>query len=153
MLEALAKIDVLRSLPPSGLERLAQMARLRTFAAGEALMRQGEASESVHFIARGRVRVERELPGYEPIMLADLGAGDTVGERGVLYCEPRSATVTALEETETIELDTRALAMIGLHYPDVAQTLVAIVGLRQRATAIRERQARSRTTQRAARAR
>src|SRR5438552_5194710 len=142
MIGALAGIEVLRALPPTGLERLARMARQREFPAGAVLMRQGDPSESIHFIVRGLVRVERALAGHAaPLPLAELGAGETVGERGVLYCEPRSATVTALQDTETIELDTSALAMIGLRYPDIAQGLVRMIGVRQRVTLARERQA------------
>ena|SRR5438046_3024135 len=142
MIAELAGIEALRSLPAEGLERLARMARQREFPAGALLMRQGDPSESIHFIVRGLVRVERAVAGHPgPLLLAELGAGETVGERGVLYCEPRSATVTALEDTETIELDTSALAMIGLRYPDTGQSLIRMVGVRQRITLARERQA------------
>lgn len=79
--------------------------RKRRFDAGTVLMRQGEIAASMHFILSGRVLVERHEPNLpDPIVLAELGPGQVVGEIGVLTGQPRSATVTAIEATETIEL-------------------------------------------------
>ena len=78
---------------------------IRHFEAGSVLMRQGDDSDCMHVIVSGQVRVEREEPRLgNPILLAELGPGEIVGELGVVLGAPRSATVTALEDTETMKL-------------------------------------------------
>ena len=83
--------------------------KMRRFEAGSVLMRQGNVSDCMHVIVSGLVRVEREEPMLgSPILLAELGPGEIVGEIGVVLGVPRSATVTALEDTETMELRARS---------------------------------------------
>ena len=98
-------------LPPTTAARLEERGRRRHFAPGDVLLRQGEPGDSLHAIVRGRVRIERCHPNLLPTMLlAEAGPGEVVGQVGVLYREPRSATVTAVDETETLEIGGAALA-------------------------------------------
>ena len=133
--------DVLRSLalfeqiPLDGLSHLAQQGQARTFEAGSQLMQQGAASDCMHIILRGRVQVERSHPDLkEPLVLAELGPGQSVGEMGVLDDEPRSATVVALEETETMEISAHQLAEVVLRYPEVTAALLRTITRRLRNT-------------------
>ncbi|OLC11860.1 MAG: hypothetical protein AUH44_01290 [Chloroflexi bacterium 13_1_40CM_68_15] len=73
------------------------------YTAGKVLMRQGDPSETMHVLLTGRVRVEREQSPEGKVLLAELGANEVVGEIGVLDHAPRSATVTAIEATETLD--------------------------------------------------
>src|SRR3981081_4918087 len=70
-----------------------RLGRRRTFATGEILMRQGEPSNSIHFLLTGKVRAERaRRTDDHPVVLADLDAGAVVGEMGVGIDIPTSAT-------------------------------------------------------------
>ena len=97
-------------IPMDVLFSFACRTKIRRFAAGSVLMRQGDVSDCMHVIVAGQVRVEREEPrlGNEPILLAELGPGEIVGEIGVVLGAPRSATVTAVADTETMELRARS---------------------------------------------
>jgi CRP-like cAMP-binding protein len=64
--------------------------------------------------------------------LAELGAGDVIGEMGLLDNAPRSATVTALEDTETLELHATVMALVVMQYPQVAAALLRILSRRLR---------------------
>ena len=98
-------------------------------------MRQGEDADVMHVILSGRVRVERSAAaGSAPVVLADLGANDVVGEMGVLDGGPRTATVTALEETHTLELHRTLLTVVLVQYPDIAADLLRTLSLRLRST-------------------
>ncbi len=80
----------------------------RQFPAGTVLMRQEGVGDCMHVIVSGRVRVEREEPDIKgPILLSELGPGDVVGEIGVVMGSGRTATVTAIEDTETVEFRAR----------------------------------------------
>jgi CRP/FNR family cyclic AMP-dependent transcriptional regulator len=98
-------------------------------------MRQGDDADVLQVILSGRVRVERSAgAGSAPIVLAELGANDVVGEMGVLDGGPRTATVTALEETRTLELHRTLLTVVLIQYPDIAADLLRTLSLRLRST-------------------
>ena len=107
-------------------------------------MRQGEVACSLHVIVSGRVRLERWHPALRvPMELDELGPGDVVGELGLLDGQPHSDTVTAIDDTETIELDTTAVAGTVLLFPEAAEVLLAAVSRRLRSPAeLIERMAR-----------
>jgi CRP/FNR family transcriptional regulator len=96
-------------------------------------MRQGEASDTMHVIVSGRVRVERQGEGpQKPLQLAELGPNEVVGEVGILDGGARTATVTALTETRTLELHRTVLSVVLIQYPQVAAILLRTLSRRLR---------------------
>jgi CRP-like cAMP-binding protein len=95
-------------------------------------MRQGEVARSLHVIVSGRVRLERPHPALlAPMELDELGPGEVVGERGLLDGRPHSDTVTAIDDTETIELDVAAVIGVVLLFPDASAALLSAVSRRK----------------------
>jgi CRP-like cAMP-binding protein/cytochrome P450 len=76
----------------AALERAAD----RTFAAGEIIIREGDAADAFYIILGGSVDVTRIVNGA-PHQLAHLGESQFFGEIGLLQNIPRTATVTAAE--------------------------------------------------------
>ena len=131
----LASVSLFRPVPSEALARLAEQGRRRHFSPGSQLMRQGDVSQSMHIILEGRVRVERMPPHVpQPIVLAELGPNEVVGEIGLLDEGPRTATVTALRDTQTLELEAAALAQMILEYPEVGIALLQVLSQRLRST-------------------
>lgn len=128
-------VGLFRSTSPEARRTLSERGRLRTFEAGEVLMRQGEEADSMYVILSGHVRVERDAPGLSaPAHLAELGANDVVGEIGVLDGGARTATVTAIEQTRALELHRTLLAVVLLQYADIAGELLRTLSRRLRST-------------------
>ena len=128
-------VGLFQGTSPEARRTLSERGRVRTFEAGEVLMRQGEDADAMYVILAGRVRVERDAPGHSaPALLAELGANDVVGEIGVLDGGPRTATVTAVEQTRTLELHRTLLAVVLIQYPDVAGELLRTLSRRLRST-------------------
>ncbi len=98
----------------------------------------------MYIIVEGRVRVERSHPDLlRPVLLAEVGPAEVVGEMGVLDSEPRTATVTAVKHTEAMELDTATLEQTILDYPEVGTALLRALSRRLRSTdELMERQPR-----------
>jgi CRP/FNR family transcriptional regulator, cyclic AMP receptor protein len=71
----------------------------RHFAEGQVLFREGEPADCVFRLLRGAVDIFRELDG-DPILLGTVGAGQFIGEMGVVENRPRSATARAASEVE-----------------------------------------------------
>ncbi len=132
MTSPLADVALFKELPEPGLQLLAERGRPKRFAAGDPIMRQGDASDALHVITKGRVRVERSQAGETSLILAELGAGDVIGEMGLLDSAPRSATVTALEDTETLEIHATVMALVVIQYPQVSAALLRILSRRLR---------------------
>lgn len=110
------------------LPRLATRGHRRAYGKGHVLIRQGDPSPSMYLIVEGFVRVERSVAGLaRPLHIADVGAGEVVGEMGILSGVARSATVTAIADLVVVELshdDTlRALAEV----PDLPQVLRQLI--------------------------
>jgi CRP/FNR family transcriptional regulator, cyclic AMP receptor protein len=69
------------------------------FAEGQVLFREGDPADSVFRLLSGAVDILRELDG-DPILLGTVGAGQFIGEIGIVENRPRSATARAASEVE-----------------------------------------------------
>ena len=105
----------------------------RVFQRGDLVFEQGAASDDVGIIVRGRVEVLREIDG-EYMVLGHVGAGDFIGEMGVLEDRPRSATVRAVNETEIDFADREAFLQRISEDPERARELLVRLSARLRAT-------------------
>jgi len=131
----LAKSPLLADLDPTALMFLVRLGHRRTYKTGDVLMRQGEPSNSIHFLLSGKVRAERSRRTDDrPLKLADLEAGAVVGEMGVVIDIPRSATVTALVATESLELDAPNFERVAKAYPILHRVVARLLSERLRAT-------------------
>ena len=79
------------------------MITLRQFESGEVIIIENDMGETAYIIDRGRVEVTKQLDG-EKIHLGYIEAGETFGEMSMIDDKPRSATVTAVEETVAREI-------------------------------------------------
>jgi len=128
-------IGAFDSVPVEAIEKLVEDGRVRHFAVGQRLMRQGEPSDRMYVLLAGRVRVERaNQPDQQAVVLAEFGPGELVGELEVLDHTPRSATVVALESTQALEVDASALAALVAESPALAGAFRQTVSGRLRNT-------------------
>ncbi|MCP3938496.1 MAG: GNAT family N-acetyltransferase [Actinomycetia bacterium] len=90
----------------------------RTVARGEPLMSQGEAADFFAIVLSGDATATR-ASSDGPVVLANLGAGDIVGELGLLLGRLRAATITAATDIEVLLGDETAfsalLDLAGVH--------------------------------------
>ncbi len=89
-----------------------------TLRSGQHACRQGETGESMFVIVSGRVSINIDEPGDGVRVLNHLRPGDHFGEMSLLVGGSRSANVTAVMDTELLEL-TR---------PDFEQSLARVPG-------------------------
>jgi CRP/FNR family transcriptional regulator len=94
----------------------------------------GDEGGSLHIIERGRVKVTVPSTSGEELILAMLGAGDVLGELSLFDGKPRSATVLALEKTETICLRREDLLALMRNRFDVVEKFLEILARRIRDT-------------------
>lgn len=96
--------------------------RSRTVPRGKAIIRQGNAGDSIFLIARGIANVE--ISDGETINhVATLYAGDFFGESALLHGTPRNATAIAATPCSLYELKRHDLDRICEQYPKIRQTV------------------------------
>jgi CRP/FNR family transcriptional regulator, cyclic AMP receptor protein len=100
----LARVPVFEELGPAELRAVAEVAVPRSFEAGEAVFREGDASSTCYVVRSGRARAIREHADGRQITLASFGPGDIFGELAMFDDERRSATVEATEELATLAI-------------------------------------------------
>lgn len=125
---------ILSSLPPP--QRGALVARLerRSLARGEALVRQGHDSDGVYLIASGQVQVRAREESGEELVLAQLGAGDVVGEISLVLRRPASADVLALSPTVALLLRREAFQEVVREHPTLLRDLYELAVKRDEET-------------------
>ncbi len=100
------RFDVFDGLDDAEVRAIVDATTRKTFASGATLCRQGEDGKSMYFIVSGRVQIGVKKTGEsKPVILNTLGPGHHFGEMSMLNCSPRTATATAIMETEVAKLD------------------------------------------------
>lgn len=99
---ALDHIAMLEGVTAQQREALVKVGTRRSLDKGDVLIRQGEPGGAVHFVVTGQLAVALGEPTADPIAM--LGAGETVGELGVITGEPASAFVVAAQPSELLSL-------------------------------------------------
>lgn len=93
---------------------------------GAVLMVEGETGQCAYFVVKGRLLVEKELEGKK-VVLGEIGAKDIVGELAILDNTPRSASVSALEDTVLIVLDRERIRTIIRRSPEIAEVIMKLI--------------------------
>ncbi len=130
--EMLADIPLFRQLAPDRLEWLSHHLHRRIFPAGSNLAMTEQPGEVVYIILDGTIKIyNQNLDGTE-VILAILGAGDTVGEMSLVDSVGRSANIVTQEKSTLLWMDRRTFQECLHTMPTVTTNLVQIVSNRLR---------------------
>lgn len=131
-----SEIPIFKDVSPEQLRQLARIARSREFAAGEAIIHMDEPGSTLYVIRSGRVEVVLERPTGN-VVLADLGPGEFFGELSIFDGELRSATVNAVEATDTLTLGQYDVMRMTQRSPELAWALLKSLSARLRSANVR----------------
>ena len=126
---ALHRVQLFADIPGRVLAAVAEAAVEERFSPGGLLMEEAAVEAHLYAIVDGHVRVHRDGR-----TLVELGPGATVGELAVLVPAPRTASVTALDETLVLRVDQAVLDDLLVDWPELAQGVIAELVSRLRAT-------------------
>ena len=116
---ALHRVPLLADVPGRTLAALAMRAREVRVAPGDVVIEQGAVEDHLFAVVEGRF-VARD--GERT--LRELGPGATVGELAALAPEPRSASVTALDDGLLLRIDKALLDELLADRPELARAVI-----------------------------
>jgi CRP-like cAMP-binding protein len=125
----LKSIDLFRALPSEELAQIAEIAEEQPLAQGDTIFSEGEPGDALYLIVEGKVKVhkgEKEL--------VRLGVRDVFGEMAVLDSEPRSATVTAVEDSVCLKIGRDDFRDILSERPEIGLGVMKVLTRRLRET-------------------
>jgi len=100
-LSDLRKSPLFQGLSDSELQQLMDNAKPVSLRAGEYLMKQGDFGDSAYVVLKGEFEI-RKQSGQSVIKIDVRNPGDVLGEMALLSRSPRSATVIAITDSETL---------------------------------------------------
>ena len=114
-------------LDEAGRLRFAELARPVAYPRGHVLFREGEKGDTFYVVAKGTVAVDVDDNGV-PLRVGELKPGQFFGEMATVTNQPRSATVTALEDVELLAFEREPVQALLKDYPKLRE-LLGKVGL------------------------
>jgi small-conductance mechanosensitive channel/CRP-like cAMP-binding protein len=134
-IKLLSRIELFTQLEPDELEDLAVSLKPRTFGEHQALIKQGDPGESMFIVIEGLLYVFIDFDGPEgnekEMRVAQIRAGEFLGEMSLLTGEPRTATVQAATETVVYEITKDAVERLFVKRPELVETISHIVADRK----------------------
>ncbi len=125
-------VELFDSLSDDELRALVAAVSLQLKVAGQPLVRQGEAGDSLFVLREGLLGVSIARPGGDgEIEVAQLAPGSFVGEMSLLTGAPRSATVTPVTDSMCYEITREVMAPLMESRPELAQQLSRVLAERQ----------------------
>jgi CRP-like cAMP-binding protein len=112
---------------------LRRRCRRRRFERGEVVFHAGDPAGAFHFIDRGVLAVRLTTPLGDVVVLELLRAGGTLGEQALVDgTGERTATVVAVERSETLSLDRASFDQLRAEHPPLDRFLLGVVSQRLR---------------------
>jgi len=115
----LEDFDVCAGLDPSRLEALRQVLELRRYAAGDLIVRRGDAAAFLFFLVHGQASVLVDLPGGGVRRLATCTPGMLFGEMAILERRSPSADVRADGPVECYAMSLERFEQLTATHPDI----------------------------------
>lgn len=100
----LRRIDLFQSLPDDALDKVIQLAAVRTYERDARIATEGEPPELVHLVLNGFMKVSRRLSDGAERVLTYLRDGSYYAEGAILSNQPRWASLSANTRCEIVEL-------------------------------------------------
>jgi CRP/FNR family cyclic AMP-dependent transcriptional regulator len=128
----LGKSLLFGALDDAARRELAARAHRRSFDVGEPIFHVGAPGQSMMVVLKGAVRISLPGPKGKTVILADLTAGELLGEVALLDGKERSADATALTKCDLFVLERRDVVSFLEKRPDLCLKLLELMCARLR---------------------
>lgn len=128
--EFLRNCDPFSTLPPTVIQQLAGCLEEKEFAAGEYLIRQDQAAESLMVIVHGTVEVSAVDADGKTRILSEVGPRGIIGEMALLTQSPRTASVRAVTGVSIWQVRTEDFHLLARRHPLLSVVLTKLLDRR-----------------------
>jgi len=122
--EAVGQCALFRALKPEQLPQLVKVAELQRFDPGEAVVKQGDPSDSFYVVIDGLAAVTVTKDGGE-VEIGEIPLPSSVGEVSLLLSEPRTASVTAKTAVTALKFSGKAFEAMFQKIPQFGSALAS----------------------------
>ncbi|MBK8014737.1 MAG: 2-oxoglutarate dehydrogenase E1 component [Deltaproteobacteria bacterium] len=129
----LRRINLFEGAPDAELREVAAIAEPVSKSPGDVIVREGDMGRDLFIVVRGHVMVRRASR-----VVAELGAGDVVGEMAVLDHQPRSADAVARSPVELLRIHGDDLLPLMERRPALARGVIRVLTRRLRDSGARQ---------------
>lgn len=133
-LTLLRNVSIFAELPEHKLSEISSFLRLVKLSTRQTLFVEGDESDGCYAVASGSLRISRFSSEGSETVLAILGKGEIVGEMSLFGNVSRSATITALGESELLRLPKDTFTRFAENNPELYRHFLAVLSARLRAT-------------------
>jgi CRP/FNR family cyclic AMP-dependent transcriptional regulator len=125
----LKSIAILRELTDLQLEKIAQIALIKEFGAGDYIFREGDEAKHLYAVIDGKVGLEIEKDSSTRVVIDTVNRGETLGFSAMVEMEERKYTTHAKAITRTRLFAWRAADLEKLFHEDCGLGLTFMKGI------------------------
>lgn len=105
----------------ASMEVLSTVFSTRNYKAGDKIIKEGEVGSEMFIVAEGEVEIQKRTRAGDNYTVVRLKASHNVffGEMGLIDDDKRSATVTAIADSEFLVVDKKAFLKLGNDHPQI----------------------------------
>ncbi len=140
--QLLKRIPLFAKVEPSRLKLLAFASERQVFQSGETIVREGEVGSTAYIIVSGEADVLIQT-NHGTMTVSKVGKNDFIGEVAMLCDVPRTASVRALTNVDTLCISKDLFYSLVKEFPEIAVQVMRVLAQRlERSTRLlRERAA------------
>jgi CRP/FNR family cyclic AMP-dependent transcriptional regulator len=119
----LRKFSMFKTLRAHEIKELVSLLKIKSFSAGEFIVKKGDPGENLFIITSGKVEVLDD----DQISIALLERGDVFGEMSLLSGDPVVASVKVVEDSKVLSIDSRNFRKVLTQYPSLQMYLARLL--------------------------
>ncbi|MES9869609.1 MAG: patatin-like phospholipase family protein [Sedimenticola sp.] len=128
----LADFDLFKDLDEAFIQSLTSKLEWICISSGERLFHEGDEDNSIYLVISGRLCAVRERKDHDKVLVAEIAAGEIIGEMSALSGEPRTVSVMAQRDSQLARLPSEEVNRTLLENPHFLMKLSRIMFSRLR---------------------
>jgi CRP/FNR family transcriptional regulator, cyclic AMP receptor protein len=122
--EFLSFVPIFSDLPEETLQKIEQIGSRKSYQKNEVVLLEEEAGTALFVIVNGKVKVSRASNDGREVILTILSDSDFFGEMAILDGLTRSATCTAIDDSELFLIQRNDFLNLLREYPEISIALL-----------------------------
>ncbi len=121
--ELIANVELFKGCSKNLIKEISISMKEQSFSKGTYIVRQGDNSQMLYFILKGRTKVFMNNADGDQTVFSFLSKGDYFGEKSLFDNDPRSASVITTEDTSVLCLSQSDFKTLFHQYPDLCKPI------------------------------